>query len=110
CHCPRLAGLTQAAATQAVAGRGFTVGRVVQVAAPGIPAGTVVGPTGVHVQEEGTTVDLQVASATARSPFALRIAGAHVAPRSNRSLAARVSITDRARVDVTLDGKPFRRM
>ena len=107
---PPLAGLSQAAAAQALAGRGFTVGRVVQVAAPGIPAGTVVGPTGVHVQEEGTSVDIQVASATARSPFALRIAIAPTAHRSSRSLAARVSITDRARVDVTLDGKPFRRM
>ena len=107
---PPLAGLSQAAAAQALAGRGFTVGRVVQVAAPGIPAGTVVGPTGVHVQEEGTSVDIQVASVTARSPFALRIAIAPTAHRSSRSLAARVSITDRARVDVTLDGKPFRRI
>ena len=32
------------------------------------------------------------------------------AHRSSRSLAARAAITDRARVDVTLDGKPFRRM
>ena len=67
-------------------------------------------PTGVRVQEEGTSVDLQVASATARSPFALQIAIAPSVHRSSRSLAARVSITDRARVDVTLDAKPYRRM
>jgi hypothetical protein len=107
---PPLAGLSHAVATQALAARGFTVGRIVQVAAPGIPAGTVVGPTGVHVQEEGTAVDLQVASASARSPFGLRVAIAPTTHRSSRSLAARVSTTDRARVDVTLDAKPFRRM
>ena len=107
---PPLAGLSQAAATQALAARGFTAGRIVEVSAPGIPAGTVVGPTGVHVQEEGSSVDLQVAAASARSPFALQIAIAPRARVSSRSLAARVSITDRARVDVTLDAKPYRRM
>jgi hypothetical protein len=107
---PPLAGLSRAAATQALAGRGFTAGRVVQVSAPGIPAGTVVGPTGVHVQEEGSSVDLQVAAPSARSPFALQIAIAPRAPVTGRSLAARVSITDRARVDVTLDAKPYRRV
>ena len=107
---PPLSGLSQAAAAQALAARGFTAGRVVQVSAPGIPAGTVVGPTGVRMLEEGSTVDLEVASAAARSLFSLQIA---VPPRvrvSARSLTARVSITERARVDVTLDAKPYRRL
>ena len=69
-----------AAARRPVAGCGGAGARcarlhhrqVVQVAAPGIPAGTVVGPTGVHVLEEGSAVDIQVASTIVRSPFALQ--------------------------------------
>ena len=80
------------------------------VSAPGIPAGTVVGPTGVRVQEEGTSVDLQVASGSPRSPFTLQVAIAPSLHRSHRSLAARVSVTERARIDVTLDAKPYRRV
>ena len=85
---------------QALAARGFTVGKLVQVSAPGVPAGTVVGPTGVRVQEEGTAVDLQVASAPlsaarsrcrSRSPRRSRALDAARSPLGSRSPIARAS-------------------
>ncbi|HEY6962615.1 MAG TPA: invasin domain 3-containing protein [Gaiellaceae bacterium] len=108
---PPVAGLTVADATQALAARTFTVGTVTPVFAPGVPAGTVVGPTDVAVQTEGTPVDLQVASSSApHSLFAFSVASAPRARITASGFVGRVLLTERGRVDVTLDARPYVRI
>jgi hypothetical protein len=76
-----------------------------------MPAGTVVGPTGVSVQPEGTAIDLQVSGGgVVRSAFAFNVANAPRVRVASRTIFTRVLVTQRARVDVTLDAKPFRRI
>jgi hypothetical protein len=83
----------------------------VQVSTPSVPEGTVIGPTDVRVLPEGTTIDLQVAtSGVARSPLAFTISAAPRVRLVQKTLAARVLLSGRARIDVTLDAQPFRRI
>jgi hypothetical protein len=108
---PPLGGLSLDAATAALQARAFTVGKLVQVSNPSVPAGTVVGPTDVRVLPEGTAVDLQVATnGVARSPLLFTVSLAPRVAVAQRTLAARVLLSGRARIDVTLDAKPFRRI
>jgi hypothetical protein len=108
---PTVAGLSVADATAALAARTFAVGKTIPVYAPGVPDGTVVGPTAVQVLPEGSAVDLQVASATVvRSPFAFVAASAPRVHATHRSLTGRVLVTGRARIDVTLDAYPWKRI
>ncbi|HZT91093.1 MAG TPA: invasin domain 3-containing protein [Gaiellaceae bacterium] len=108
---PAVAGDSQAQAAAALAGRGFTVGNLVPVAAVGEPAGTVVGPTDVQVLPVGSPVDLQVASGgAAHSPFAFTVAAAPRLRAVAGTLYARVAVTASARIDVTLDANPWNRL
>jgi len=108
---PPLAGSTIDEARAALAERTFTVGKTVAVYAPNLPEGTIVGPTDVRVLPEGSSVDLQVGSPSiARSPFAFRVASAPRLHATKRTLVARALVTGRARIDVTLDAKPYRRI
>jgi hypothetical protein len=108
---PPLTGLSVDAAIAALEARAFTVGKLVQVSTPSVPEGTVVGPTDVRVLPEGTAVDLQVATnSVARSPLAFTISAAPRARLVQRTLVARVLLSGRARIDVTLDAKPYRRI
>jgi hypothetical protein len=108
---PPLAGASQTDAAQALTARGFTVGTLTAVAAPGQPAGTVVGPTGVQLQLEGSAVDLQIASGTiARGAYALSPASAPRVSSRSTTLVMRVLVTDRSRIDVTLDAAPYKRL
>jgi hypothetical protein len=108
---PPVAGLTLAQASAALATRTFTVGKTVAVYAPNVPAGTIVGPTDVQVLPEGSAVDLQVGSTTtAQSPFAFRVASAPRLHSTRHTLFGRSLITQRARIDVTLDARPYHRI
>ena len=108
---PPLSGLSLDAAIAALEARAFTVGKLVQVSTPSVREGTVVGPTDVRVLPEGSAVDLQVATnGVARSPLVFTIS---LAPRVRvvqKTLVGRVLLSGRARIDVTLDAKPFRRI
>jgi len=108
---PPLAGLTLDGARAALANRGFVAGNVVTVYAPTTAEGTVVGPTVVRVLPEGSTVDLQIGSSSVvRSPLAFRAANAPRLSATTRTLFGRVLVTDGARIDVTLDAKPYHRI
>ena len=110
---PPVAGLTLDQARAALAERTFTVGKTVTVFAPSVPAGTVVGPTDVRVLTEGSPVDLQIASSdstVAHSPFTFTVASAPRLQAANRKLAGRTLMTNRARIDVTLDARPYHRI
>ena len=60
--------------------------------APGIPAGTVVGPTGVHVQEEGTPSTFR----SPRRPPAARSPCGSRSPRAPTARAARSPLASRS--------------
>jgi hypothetical protein len=108
---PAVAGLSVKDATAALAARTFKVGRLVPVVAPNVPAGTVVGPTDVRVLQEGSTVDLQIATPTVpRSTFAFSVASAPRVRGTNHTLFGRILLTEPARVDVTLDARPYVRI
>jgi adhesin/invasin len=108
---PPVAGLAVADATDALAARTFTVGKTIPTYAPGVPAGTVVGPTDVQVLAEGSSVDLQVASSSVvRSPFSFVAATAPRVHATRHALSGRVVVTSRARIDVTLDAYPWLRL
>jgi methionine-rich copper-binding protein CopC len=108
---PAVSGDTQPQAAAALAARGFTVGNLVSVYAPGVPAGTVVGPTDVEVLPVGAPVDLQVAATDiVHSPFAFTVAAAPRVRVGHATLYARVLVTAAARIDVTLDANPWKRV
>ncbi len=90
---PPLAGLSQAAARQALAARGFTAAASCS-SAPGIPAGTVVGPTGVTCREEGSpsTSRSRRRPPAARSPCGSRSRRAFTARAARSPLACRSPI------------------
>ena len=108
---PPVAGASQADAAIALAARGFTVGKLTEVAAPGVPAGTVVGPTVLQLQAEGTAVDLQIAAGgPVRSAFAFFPASAPRVRGSKVTLTTRVVVTESARIDVTLGAAAHKRV
>ena len=107
---PAVAGLTVQQASAALAARHLLTGNLVAVPSTA-PAGTVVGPTDLALLVEGSTVDLQVSDGViARSPFAFSVATAPSISVGNKGLVARVGLTTRARVDVTIDAYPYVRI
>jgi hypothetical protein len=108
---PAVAGLTVDQAVAALAARGFTAGRSIPTYAPQLPTGTVVGPNGVRVFVEGSSVDLQVAtSSVVRSAFAFTPASAPRIRVTSTALIGRALVSSTARIDVTLDAAPYKRV
>ena len=108
---PPVAGMTVAQATAALAGRNFTPGRQIPVAAMGVAPGTVVGPTDTSVLAEGSAVDLQIATGVvARSPFSFAVADAPRVKVAQSQLIGRMLLTTAGRIDVTLDAYPYKRI
>jgi hypothetical protein len=99
---PSLVGLTPDQAEAALTARGFTLGTLT-VDGTGRP-GTVTGPVGLVLAEEGATIDLTVApSRGGLTHFVFKV---HTAPKfkpsARKTIAARVSVTRAARVSVEL--------
>jgi hypothetical protein len=98
---PSLVGKTPDEAAAALTARGFTVGTLT----PGGTgaAGTVTGPVGLVLAEEGSAIDLTVAPGGSLTRLVLRV---HTAPKFKPSvrkkIAARVSLTRAARVTAQL--------
>jgi adhesin/invasin len=108
---PPVAGMTVAQATAALAGRNFTAGRQIPVAAMGVAPGTVVGPTDTSVLAEGSAIDLQIATnVVARSPFSFAVADAPQVKVIQSQLIGRMLLTTAGRIDVTLDAYPYKRI
>jgi methionine-rich copper-binding protein CopC len=108
---PPVVGLTVAEAMKALAGRTFVLGKKIPVYAPQVPVGTVVGPSDVQVLAEGSAVDVQIATQSiVRSAFAFSAAHAPRLQASRHALTGRALITGRARIDVTLDARPYVRI
>jgi hypothetical protein len=98
---PSLIGKTPDEAAAALAARGFTVGTLT----PGGTgaAGTVTGPAGLVLAEEGSAIDLTVAPGGALSRLVFRV---HTAPKfkpsARKKIAARITVTRAARVTAEL--------
>jgi hypothetical protein len=99
---PSLIGKTPDEAAAALAARGFTVGTLTPGGSGA--AGTVTGPAGLVLAEEGSAIDLTVASGGAG--FTRLVLRVHTAPKFEPSvrkkIAARVSVTRAARVTAEL--------
>jgi len=99
---PSLIGKTPDQAAAALAARGFTVGTL--TAGGSGPAGTVTGPVGLVLAEEGAAIDLTVApGGLGFTQLVLRV---HTAPKfkpsARKKIAARISVTRAARVTAEL--------
>src|SRR5439155_10369281 len=100
---PDVVGMSLDDATAALAARGFTTGTLTPVAAT-VPAGTVVGPTGVQVLQKGSAVDLQVSGTVVprQTQLVFAVAGASKVALTQRTIAARVKISKPAALTVRL--------
>jgi len=98
---PQLAGLSVAAATQALDASGFLAGTITRVQSSA-PLGTVVGPAGVQVLPLGSAVDLTVSGGPA-ARFSLHALAPRVfRPMHRRTVPATVAVTGPATATVTL--------
>src|SRR6266540_580732 len=99
---PPLVGLTADQAEEALTARGFTLGTLT-IDGTGRP-GTVTGPVGLVLAEEGAAIDLTVApgrGGLTRFVFKVQTAP-KFKPSARKTIAARVSVTRAARVNVEL--------
>jgi hypothetical protein len=98
---PPLVGLTLDQAEAALTARGFSVGTVT-VDGVGRP-GTVTGPAGLVLAEEGATIDLTVAPGGGLTSLVFKV---HTAPKftpsARQKIAARLSLTRAAQVTAEL--------
>jgi hypothetical protein len=98
---PSLVGLTLDQAEAALTSHGFKLGTV-SVGDTGRP-GTVTGPVGLALAEDGAAIDLTVAPGGALTRFVFRV---HTAPKfkpsARKRLAARITVTRAARVNAEL--------
>jgi len=102
---PQLAGLTLDQARAALAARGFSVGTVVETAAPGVVAGTIVAPADVRLAATGSAVSLSVARSTKapRTQLVFTAVATKRLPLSQRDyIAARIKTSRAAAVTATL--------
>jgi len=98
---PQLAGLSVAAATQALDASGFLAGTITRVQSS-TPVGTVVGPAGVQVLPLGSAVDLTVSGGPA-ARFTLRALAPRVfRPTHRRTMPSTVAVTGSATATATL--------
>jgi hypothetical protein len=98
---PSLVGLTTDQAAAALAAHGFTLGQVTSGGAG--PAGTVTGPDGLVLAEQGATIDVTVAGSGALTTFIFKVQTApRFKPTARKRIAARVAVTRAARVTAEL--------
>ncbi len=99
---PPLVGKTVDQATALLAEHGFTVGEL--TAGGSGPVGTVTGPAGLVLAEEGSPIDLTVAPGTGGlTRFVFQVVTApKFKPAPRKKLAARISVTRHARVTAEL--------
>ncbi|HEY3017207.1 MAG TPA: Ig-like domain-containing protein, partial [Gaiellaceae bacterium] len=98
---PSLVGMTPDQAEAALKARGFTVGDLI-VGGTGKP-GTVTGPEGLVLAEQGSAIDLTVAPGGASTSLVLKVITApKFKPAANTKIAARLSVTRAARVTAQL--------
>jgi hypothetical protein len=94
---PTLVGKTPDEAEDALRARGFTLGTLTP-GGTGKP-GTITGPEGLVLAEEGAAIDVTVAPGSALTKLVFRV---HTAPKfrpsARKKIAARVSLTRAARV------------
>jgi hypothetical protein len=102
---PPIVGLSPEDAAATLEGAGFHAGTVTEGGVG--PVGTVTGPAGLVLAEEGATIDLTVASGNAGSStkFAFGIVSAPRAKVTQPTLGARVKLTRAARVTGVLYGR-----
>ncbi|HEX9379917.1 MAG TPA: Ig-like domain-containing protein [Gaiellaceae bacterium] len=94
---PSLAGMTPDQAEAALKARGFTLGNLT-VGGSG-KAGTITGPEGLVLAEQGSAIDLTVAPGGASTSLVFKVITApKFKPAATKKIAARVSVTRAARV------------
>src|SRR3989442_675483 len=98
---PSLSGLTLDQATPGLEAHGFTVGTLT-VGGSGT-AGTITGPEGLVLAEQGSAIDLTVAPGGASTQFLFKVVTApRFTPAVNKRLAARVLVTRAASLTAVL--------
>ena len=98
---PSLIGKTPDQAAALLTDLGFKVGTIT-IGGTG-PAGTITGPVGVALAEEGSVIDLTVSPGGGLTRFVLKVTTApRVKPAVRKNVAARVSLTRAARVTAEL--------
>jgi Bacterial Ig domain/Bacterial Ig-like domain len=98
---PSLIGKTPEQAEELLGPLGLTVGTVTTGGTG--PAGTITGPAGLVLAEQGTAIDLTVASGGALTRLVFKVVTAPVfRPAARRTIAARVSVTRAASVTAEL--------
>jgi hypothetical protein len=111
---PPLVGLTLEQATTALTQRGFVVGKITQTDGGTAAPGTIVGPAGLTLAEQGATVDLQVAAGSsggAATKLIMSVVGTKRFSWAQRTyLAARVQVTRASNLTVTLLGPTGQRL
>jgi hypothetical protein len=103
---PSLVGLTVEQARAVLLARGFTAGNVRETESAVAAAGTIVGPTGISLAEQGSAIDLTVAAAGGGAPatkLVLNVVGTKRFSWASRTfLGARVRVTRASAVKTTL--------
>jgi hypothetical protein len=97
---PSLVGLTREQAAAALRARGFTIGSI-SVGGSGRP-GTVTGPEGLVLAEQGAAIDLVVADGAGTSLVFKVVTAPKLKPSPRKRLAARVTLTRAAHVTAEL--------
>jgi hypothetical protein len=98
---PSLIGLTPDQAAALLEPLGFTIGTITTGGTG--PAGTISGPAGLVLAEQGSAIDLTVSSGSAQAGLALKVTTApRMKPSVRKNIAARVSVTRAARVTAEL--------
>jgi hypothetical protein len=98
---PSLIGKTPDQATALLAPLGFKLGTITTGGTG--PAGTITGPAGLVLAEEGATIDVTVAAGGSLTKLAFKVITApKLRPAVRKSIAARVSVTRAARVTAEL--------
>jgi hypothetical protein len=105
---PRLIGQTLDQGAGALAGRGFTVGKVIYDPSSTAPSGTIIGPDSSELRAQGAAIDLVVSGKSAASPvvsskLTFDVVGTKVyTPAARNYVAARIKVTKPAQVVATL--------
>ncbi len=98
---PSLVGKTPDQAAALLAGLGFEVGTIT-IGGTG-PAGTITGPAGLALAEEGAAINVTVSPGGGLTRFVLKVTTApRVKPAVRKNVAARVSLTRASRVTAEL--------
>ena len=98
---PSLVGLTTDQAAAALSSHGFTMGQAT-TGGEG-QAGTVTGPAGLVLAEQGATIDVTVAGGSSPTRFVFKVHTApNFKPAARKTMAARVTVTRAARVTAEL--------